>query len=75
VRPATYALLRQAQQALELERGERLDDDGLIAALCTAALVGSRDDDSGRAKFQIMMVRCEACGHRCTCRDRSRRSM
>jgi hypothetical protein len=37
VRRATYALLRQAQQALELERGERLDDDTLITALCTAA--------------------------------------
>jgi hypothetical protein len=62
VRPATYALLRQTQQALELERGERLDDDGLITALCTAALAGSRDDDSSRAKFQILTVRCEACG-------------
>jgi hypothetical protein len=36
VRPATLALLRQAQQALEAERGERLDDDALIAALCNA---------------------------------------
>ena len=38
VRPATYALMRQAQRALEKERGERLDDDQLLAALATAVL-------------------------------------
>ena len=62
VRPATLALLRQAQQALEAERGERLDDDALIAALCNAVLAGNADDDSGRAKHQILVTRCDACG-------------
>jgi len=62
VRPATLALLRQAQQALEAERGERLDDDALIAALCNAVLAGNSDDDSGRAKHQILITRCEDCG-------------
>jgi hypothetical protein len=64
VRPATLALLRQAQQVLEAERGERLDDDGLVAALCNAVLAGSPSsgDDSGRAKYQILVTRCDACG-------------
>ena len=61
VRPATLALLRQARQALESERGERLDDDGLIAALCNAVLAGDSGDDSGRAKHQIIITRCDAC--------------
>ena len=63
IRPATLALLRQAQQALEAERGGRLDDDALISALCNAALAGTaNDDDSGRAKHQILVTRCDACG-------------
>ena len=61
VRPATLALLRQAQQVLEDERGERLDDDALISALCNAVLAGSPADDSGRAKHQIMIMRCDTC--------------
>src|SRR5580698_885725 len=62
VRPATLALLRQAQQVLENERGARLDNDALISALCNAVLAGSDADDSGRAKHQIMITRCESCG-------------
>ena len=62
IRPATLALLRQAQQALEAERGQRLDDDALIAALCNAVLAGNSDDESGRAKHQILISRCDACG-------------
>jgi hypothetical protein len=61
VRPATLALLRQAQRVLEEERGERLDDDALISALCNAVLGGSTDDDSGRAKHQILIARCDRC--------------
>ncbi|HEY1551051.1 MAG TPA: HNH endonuclease [Kofleriaceae bacterium] len=61
VRPATLALLRQAQQALEAERGERLDDDALISALCNAVLGGWCDDESGRAKHQIMISKCDSC--------------
>jgi hypothetical protein len=40
----------------------RLDDDGLISALCNAVLAGSTADDSGRAKHQIMITRCDGCG-------------
>jgi hypothetical protein len=58
VRPATLALLRQAQQVLEAERGERLDDDSLIAALCNAVLGG---EETGRAKHQIQTTICESC--------------
>jgi len=61
VRPATLALLRQAQRALEQERGERLDDDALIAALCNAVLAGNAEDESGRAKHQILIGRCDSC--------------
>jgi hypothetical protein len=61
VRPATLALLRQAQQVLEAERGHRLDDDALISALCNTVLAGSSDDESGRAKHQILITRCDAC--------------
>ena len=67
VRPATYALVRQAQQALADELGQFVDDDALIAAMCHAVLErrGERDagrDDTGRARYQIMTVVCEACG-------------
>ena len=63
VRPATLALLRQARHALADERGMHLDDDALIAALCNAVLGGDGniDDDSGRAKHQVMTLLCESC--------------
>ena len=62
VRPATLALLRQAQQVLAGERGMQLDDDALIAALCNAVLGGGgSEDDSGRAKYQVMTLLCESC--------------
>jgi hypothetical protein len=61
VKPATFALLRQVQQVLADERGERLDDDALIAAMCNAILDGGAGDESGRAKHQILTVLCEAC--------------
>ena len=60
--PATFALLRQAQLALDEEHGRRLDDDQLIAALCTAVLDGpAQGEPTGRAKFQIAMIVCERC--------------
>ncbi len=62
VRPATLALLRQAQQVLANERGMQLDDDALVAALCNAVLGGAgSDDESGRAKHQIMTLVCDGC--------------
>ena len=52
VRPTTYARLREARAALDAQRGERLDDDAFLAALCGAALDDSEapdlDGDAGR---------------------------
>ena len=62
VRPATYALLRQAQQVLADELGAHVDDDSLITALCNAVLEGGQGEDSGRAKHQVMTIVCESCG-------------
>ncbi|MBA3451996.1 MAG: HNH endonuclease [Deltaproteobacteria bacterium] len=60
--PATFALLRQATLALNEEHGRHLDDDGLLTALCNAALERTAPGDStGRAKFQIAVTVCERC--------------
>jgi hypothetical protein len=40
--PETYALLRQAHQVLERERGERLDEESVIAAALRAVIDGER---------------------------------
>jgi hypothetical protein len=75
VRPATFALLRQARQILAHERGELLDDDSLVTAMCNAILDGSPagtvdegdprapagTEPSARARHQIMTVVCSAC--------------
>jgi hypothetical protein len=42
VRPETYALVRQAQQILNKERGERLDDDAYMAATARLVIDGIR---------------------------------
>ena len=42
VRPETYALMRQAQQILGRERGERLDDDAYQAAAARTIVDGHR---------------------------------
>ncbi|NVB84563.1 MAG: HNH endonuclease [Kofleriaceae bacterium] len=42
VRPETYALMRQAQQILNKERGERLDDDAYLAATARLIIDGIR---------------------------------
>jgi hypothetical protein len=50
VRPETEVLFRAARKSLENERGEKLDDDAVLEALCRALLarVGASDDaDSG----------------------------
>ncbi len=63
--PATFALLRQAQQILADEHGRRLDDDELVAILCTSVIEGNRSDPGGepdgRAKHQILTTICESC--------------
>jgi hypothetical protein len=42
VRPETEVMFREAKQAVEKERGERLDEDAVLEALCRAFLSGSR---------------------------------
>jgi len=62
VSPATFALLRQTQLALDEEHGHHLEDDELIATLCTSALERTADQEpTGRAKFQIALIVCERC--------------
>jgi len=60
--PSTFALLRQAKLALDEEHGRHLDDDQLVAALCTSALEAqTHGEPTGRAKFQIAITICERC--------------
>src|SRR5262249_2015666 len=62
VTPATYALLRQAQQALADERGAMLDDEALLSTLCTATLEYLAGPASeGHARHQILTIVCERC--------------
>jgi hypothetical protein len=61
VRPAIFALLRQAHQTLNTERGEYLDDDALIAALCAAVLERVEHEGGTRSRFQILTTVCESC--------------
>jgi hypothetical protein len=42
VRPETEVMFREAKQAVEKERGERLDEDAVLEALCRAFLSGAR---------------------------------
>jgi hypothetical protein len=42
VRPETAVMFREAKQAVEKERGERLDEDAVLEALCRAYLSGAR---------------------------------
>jgi hypothetical protein len=60
--PETFAVLRQARQALDEEHGSRMSDDELVAALCGSVLDGaSAAEPSGRARFQIAVTVCERC--------------
>lgn len=59
----TFALLRQARQLLDDERGTNLADDDFIAALCEAVLdAAPTTEPAGRAKFQIAVTVCRRCG-------------
>jgi hypothetical protein len=58
-----FALLRQARQVLADERGGSVDESDLVIAGCSALLERSGSDDSGRAKYQVMMVLCPSCTH------------
>ncbi len=44
VRPETDVLFREATRALEKERGEKLDEDAVMEALCRAHLSGARTE-------------------------------
>ena len=63
LRPATLAHLREARAKLEAERGERLDNDELIDALCLRALEGSasREGSTPKPRYQIAVTVCRAC--------------
>src|SRR5690606_15595319 len=62
--PETCALERQARQALETERGERLDDNAFVSALFRLALAGPQAGDGAgdRAAHQIVQYHCVTCG-------------
>ena len=64
LRPATIAHLREARAKLEAERGERLDDDELIDALCLRAIEESppQGGKATRPRYQIRVTVCRACG-------------
>jgi RuvA, C-terminal domain/HNH endonuclease len=58
----TFALLRQARQALDDAHGSHLSDDEMIAAMCNGTLDGTAGPDAdGRAKFQVAVTVCERC--------------
>jgi hypothetical protein len=45
VRPETEVLFRDARRALEKQRGEKLDEDAVLEALCRAFLRGDQRDE------------------------------
>jgi 5-methylcytosine-specific restriction endonuclease McrA len=64
IKPTTIALLRQARQKAQDERGAHLSDDDLLALVLGAFIEGNgvtSPERAGRAKFQIAMVLCEQC--------------
>lgn len=64
LRPETFALLRQARQVLEDERGAPLEGDELVAALCGAVLArpaATEADAPEHPKYQIGIVTCAGC--------------
>jgi hypothetical protein len=58
LRPAARAALRSARQAIEAERGERIDDSELIEQLCRAYLGGGSNE---APKAQIAITTCDGC--------------
>lgn len=58
--PAVFALLRQAQQVIEQERGEKLDDAALIEALARSAIDGAAGTSSKPA-HQVAVTVCTEC--------------
>lgn len=65
VKPETYALVRQVQKILDQERGERLDNDAVMAALCRDFLDARESGETKRARtraaYQVAVTVCEQC--------------
>jgi hypothetical protein len=60
VKPQTMALMRQCVRVLEDERGERLDDDEVLTAMCRAVLEGGGEAGT-RARHQVAITVCSEC--------------
>jgi 5-methylcytosine-specific restriction endonuclease McrA len=58
---ATYALWRQHALALDVEHAHHLDDDELVAALCTPPRAADDGEVNGRAKYQVALTVCQRC--------------
>ena len=58
VLPEVDALIRQVRQMLANERGHHVEDNELVAAMCDALL----GDSPSRARSQVAIRRCDACG-------------
>ena len=58
---ATRALLREAQQQLRRDAGQRLDDDAFVAELVRRALAGSAARKPGAPSYQIAINVCDRC--------------
>jgi hypothetical protein len=61
---STYALFREARQAIDRERGSRVTDDELVRTLAHASFDGgtaNANADHGHARNQIHYTVCERC--------------
>ncbi len=57
----TRALLRQARQILERQRGERVDDCALLRTFARMVVDGAASPERTRAPYQIAVTLCEQC--------------
>jgi hypothetical protein len=57
----TRALLRQARQILERERGERVSDRDLLRTFARMVIDGAASPERTRAPYQIAVTVCEQC--------------
>jgi hypothetical protein len=60
VAPETFALFREAMQALRRSAGERWDDDAVLLSMARQVLGGPGDD--GRSSYQVSLSVCATCG-------------
>jgi hypothetical protein len=56
VRPETEVMFREAKQAVQKERGERLDEDAVLEVLCRAFLSGVRTSSMAAAGAETTSV-------------------